>query len=144
MWSIPAIHPKTVSQSSCAIVFTKPHGSQTIVGAPCRQQLLPTRFSDNLHSGRRAHQQERLPLIYLPMEASSENNLTRTDLRSGSKIQAPAHGNACNTVFTHASSNRCVYRRQAHPSTPHAPPLPEKPFFFSFSLRPLLLRFSVV
>ena len=143
MWSIPATHPKTVSQSSRAIVFTKPHGSQTIVGAPCRQQLLPARFSGNLHSGRRAHQQERLPPIYLLVEASSENNLTRTDLRSGFEIQASAHGSACNIVFTRTSSNRCVCRRQAHQSTPRAPPLPEKAFFFSFSLRPLLLRFSV-
>ena len=51
--------------------------SQTIVGVACRQQLLPVRFSGDLHSGRRAHQQERLPPIYLPVEASSENNITR-------------------------------------------------------------------
>ena len=143
MWSIPATHPKTVSQSNRDTVFTKPHGSQTIVRAPCRRQLLPARFSGNLHSGRRAHQQKHLPPIYLPMEASPENNLTRTDLQSGSEIHAPARGSACNTVFTRASSSRCVCRRQAHPSVPRAPPLPEKPFFFSFSLRPLLLRFFV-
>ena len=76
MWSIPATHPKTVSQSGHITVFTKPHGSQTIVGEPRRRQLLPARFSNDLHSGRRAHQQERLPPIYLPMEASPENSIT--------------------------------------------------------------------
>ena len=141
MWLILETHPKTVSQSGRAIVFTKPHRSQTIVGVPCRWQLLPARFSGDLHSGRRAHQQERLPPIYLLVEASSENNFTRVDLMSGAEIHKPARGGACDTVFTRASSSRCVCRRQANPSTPCAPPSPEKPFFFTFSLRPLLLRF---
>ena len=143
MWSIPATHPKTMSQSGHATVFTKPHRSQTIAEVPCRQRLLPARFFDDLHYGRRAHQQELLPPIYLPMEASPENNLTRTDLRSSAEIHSPARGGACNTVFTRASSSRCVCRQQAHPTTPRAPLSSEKPFFFSFSLQPLLLRFSV-
>ena len=77
MWSIPVTHPKTVSQSGRTIVFTKPHGSQTIVGVPCRW----------LHFGRRAHQQECLPSIYLPVEASPENNFTT---RSHAPISGPA------------------------------------------------------
>ena len=44
MWSILATHPKTVSQSDCATVFTKPHESQTIVGIPCHRQLLSATF----------------------------------------------------------------------------------------------------
>ena len=81
MWSIPTTHPKTVSQSGHITVFTKPHGSQTIVREPCRRQLSPARFSDDLLSGRRAHQQERRPLIYLPMKSSPENSITRTHTR---------------------------------------------------------------
>ena len=69
--------------------------------------------------------------------------LTCADLRSGAEIHAPTRGGACNTVFTRASSKRCTCRRQAHPSTPRAPPSSEKPFFFNFSLQPLLLRFSI-
>ena len=81
MWSIPAAHPKTVSQSGRITVFTKPHGSQTIVGEPCRRQLSPARFSGDLLSGRIAHQQERLPPIYLPMKSSSKNSITRAHTR---------------------------------------------------------------
>ena len=81
MWSIPATHPKTVSQFGRATVLMKTHGSQTIVRVPCRRQLLPARFSDDLHSDRRAHQQECLPPIYLPVEASPENSITRAQTR---------------------------------------------------------------
>ena len=68
---------------------------------------------------------------------------TRANLQSGIEIPTPAHGSACDTVLTCASSSRCAYYRQTHPSTLRASPSPEKPFFFTFSLRPLLLRFSV-
>ena len=81
MWSIPATHPKTVSQSGRITIFTKPHGSQTIVGEPCRRQLSPARFSDDLLFGQRAHQQERLPPIYLPVKSSPENSITRAHTR---------------------------------------------------------------
>ena len=134
MWSIPTTHPKTVSHSGRATIFTKVHRTQTIVGTPYRRQLLPTRFSGDLHSSRRAHQQERLPPIYLPMEASLENTFPCADLQSSAKIHAPAHGSVCNTVLTRASSIRCVYHRQAHPSTLHTQLSPKKPFFFTFSL----------
>ena len=132
-----------MSQSGRITVFMKPHGSQTIVGEPCRQQLLPARFSGDLHSGRRAHQQERLPPIYLPVEASSENSITHAHTRRSPVRRMNSCVGACNIVFTRASSSRCICRRQAHPSTPRAPPSLEKPFFFNFSLQPLLLHFPV-
>ena len=78
MWSIPITHLKTVSQSGCITVFTKPHGSQTIIGEPFPRQLLPARFFNDLHSSKRAHQQERLLLIYLPVEALQENSITHS------------------------------------------------------------------
>ena len=139
MWSIPSTHPKTVSQSGRITVFTKPHGSQTIVGEPCRRQLSPARFSGDLLSGQRAHQQECLPPIYLPVKSSPENSITRAHTRPYPPISGPAREGACGTVFTSASSSRCVCRQQALPSTPRTSPSPKKPFFFSFSLRPLLL-----
>ena len=122
-------------QSGRATVFIKPYKSQTIVGVPCLRQLSPARISGDLHSGRRAHQQERVPLIYLPGKPRRKtitHALTRADLRPGAEIHTPMRGGACDTVFTHASSSRCVCCRQAHPSTTRAPPLPEKPFFFIF------------
>ena len=78
-----------------------------------------------------------------PRRKITSHTLTCADLQSGVKIHSPARGGACDTVFTRASSSRCVCRRQAHPSTPRIPLWPKKPFFFTFSLRPLLLRFSV-
>ena len=90
MWSIPETHPKTVSQSGRITVFTKSHGSQTIVGEPCRRPLSPARFSGDLFSGRRAHQQEHLPPIYLPVKSSSENSIARAHTRSYPLISCPA------------------------------------------------------
>ena len=90
MWSIPVTHPKTVSQSGRITVFTKPHGSQTIVGEPCRRQLSPVRFSGDLISGQRAHQQERLPPIYLPMKSSSENSIACAHTHPYPSISGPA------------------------------------------------------
>ena len=132
MWSIPTTHPKTVSQSGRITVFTKPHGSQTIIGEPCRRPLSPARFSGDLLSSRRAHQQERLPPIYLPVKSSSENSSARAHTHPYPPISSSARDSACGTFFTHTSSKRCVCRRQAFPSTPWASPSPEKPFFFSF------------
>ena len=90
MWSIPATHPKTVSQSGRITVFTKPHGSQTIIGEPCRRQLSPARFSGDLLFGRRAHQQERLPPIYLLVKSSPKNSITRAHMSPYPPISGPA------------------------------------------------------
>ena len=98
MWSISTTHPKTVSQSGRITIFTKPHGSQTIIGEPCRRQLSPARFSGDLLSGRRAHKQERLPPIYLPVKSSPENSITRAHtLRSPIR-----HETARVALFLHA------------------------------------------
>ena len=132
MWSIPATHRKTVSQSDRDTIFTTPHGSQTIVGVPCHRQLLPTTsILAEEHINRSASL--RSTFRWKPRRKITSQALTRVDLRS----------DACNTVFTRASSSWCVCHRQANPSTPRAPPSLEKPFFFSFSLQPLLLCFSV-
>ena len=142
MWSIPATHPKTVSQSSHAIVFTKLCGSQTIIEVPCcRRDFSATSIPAEEHTNRSASL--RSTFRWKPRRKITLHDLTRADLQSDAEIHGPAHGGACNTVFTHASSSRCVYRRQARPFTPRALPSPKKPFFFSFSLWPLLLRFSV-
>ena len=63
-----------------------------------RRILPPETFTGDLHSGRRAHQQERLPPIYLPMEASSENSITRAHTRRSSVRRVTA----CVTLFLHA------------------------------------------
>ena len=96
MWSIPATHPKTVSQSGHITVFTKPHRSQTIVGEPCRRLLPPTRFSGL--SDRRAHQQERLPPIYLMVKSLSENSITRAHTHPHNPISGPALEFMCRRV----------------------------------------------
>ena len=104
MWLIPATHLKTVSQSDRITVFTKPHESQTIIGEPCRRQLLPARFSGDLHSGGRAHQQERLLPIYLPMEASLENTIihSHSPISSSAREFMGRRVTACVTLFLHA------------------------------------------
>ena len=88
-----------MSQVGRITVFTKLHGSQNIVGVPCHRQLLLVRFSGDLHSGRRAHQQKRLPPIYLPVEALPENSITSTHTHRSSvrRVNAPARV----TLFLH-------------------------------------------
>ena len=71
---------------------------------------------------------------------SPKKSLTRAET-CRSPVHAPARGGACNIVFLLAYSSRCVCHRQAHPSTPPALLSSKKPIFFSFSLRPLSLRF---
>ena len=132
MWSIPTTRPKTVSHSNRVVVFMKPHRSQTIVRTPCHQQLLPARFSDDFHSCQRAHQQELLPPIYLPMEASPKNTfpLTRADLRSDAEIHALAR----ETLFVQAPppTSASVADKPIHPL--HEPRRRQKSPSFSLFL----------
>ena len=133
-----------MSQFGCAIVFTKPHRSQTIVGVPCCRQLSLARFFGDLHSSRRSHKQERLRLIYLPLKASSENNYTGSHaLISGSALKSMRwRVAACVTLFLHASPlvGASVADKAIHLF--HASRRRRKsPSFSPFSLQPLLLRF---
>ena len=133
-----------MSQSDHATVFTKPLRSQTIVGVPCCRQLSSARFSGDLHSGQRAHQQERLPLIYLPVEASSENNYTRSHaLISGPALKSTHRRVAAHvTLFLHAPPPVGASAADKPIHQLHAPRYRRKnPSFSLFSLRPLLLRF---
>ena len=150
MWSIPATHPKTVSQSGRITVFTKPQESQIIIGESSRHKILSARFFGDLHSGRRAHQQEHLPPIYLPVEASLENSITRAHTHSHLPISSLALEftrrlmTACVTLFLHAPppAGASTADKPIHPlQAPHR--RWKSPSFFSFSLQPLLLRFHV-
>ena len=97
-----------MSQSGRITVFTKPHESQTIVGEPCRRPLSPARFSGDLLSGRRAHQQERLPPIYLPVKSSPKNSIAHAHTRpyppiSGSALELTRRRVAARVeLFLHA------------------------------------------
>ena len=55
-----------------------------------RRTLSPATFTGDVHSGRRAHQQERLPPIYLSVEASPENSITHAHTCPHSLISGPA------------------------------------------------------
>ena len=53
-----------------------------------------------------------------PPRKITSHALTRADLWSGVEIHSPVRGDACNTVFTRASSSKCVYRRHIHSMCP--------------------------
>ena len=129
-------HNPVVLQSSRNLIETKEH-----CYCGFRRDFPTTSILAEEHSNRSASL--RSTFRWRPCRKTTLHALTRTDLRFGAEIHASVRGGACNTVFTRASSRRCAYRRQAHPSTPRATPSSEKPLFFSFSLRPLLLLFSV-
>ena len=91
---------------------------------------------------------------YLPAEEHTNRSASiRSTFRWKPRWKITSHALTCADLrsipvcltlfFTRASTNWCLCRRQGHPSTPRAPSSPEKPFFLSFSLRSLLLRFSV-
>ena len=129
-------HNPVVLQSSQSLTETKEH-----CYCGLRPNFPATSILAEEHTNKSASL--RSTFRWKPRQKTTLHGLTSADLRSGAEIHAPARGDACNTIFTLTSSSRCTCSRQVHPSTPRAPPSPEKPFFFSFSLRPLLLRFSV-
>ena len=146
MWSIPVSHPKSVShsgvlQSSRSLTEAKSSSEHLAVGNFYWRDFLATSISAEEHTNRSASL--RSTFQWNPRSKISSHAPTHVDLRSDAKIHASARGGTCDTILTLASSSKCVCRLQAHPSTPHTPPLSKKPFFFTFSLRPLFLRFSV-
>ena len=130
-------HNPIVLQSSRSLTEAKPSSEYLAAGNFFWRDFPTTSIPAKEHTNRSTSLQS--TFRWKPRRKITSHALTRADLRSGAEI----HALVCDTVFTHASSSRCVCRRQAHPSTPCAPPSSEKPFFFTFSLRPLLLRFSV-
>ena len=129
-------HNPAVLQSSRNLIETKEH-----CYCGLQRDFLATSIPAEEHTNRSASL--RSTFWWKPRWKTTLHALTRVDLRFGAEIHASERGGACNIVFTRTSSRRCAFCRQAHPSTPRAPPSLEKPFFFSFSLRPLFLRFSV-
>ena len=114
-------HTQVVLQSSRSLIETKPppatFTSEIFRRPPFRPKSTPTGA----------------PPSDLPSGGSIVGNtFPRTDLRSGAEIHASVRGGACDTVLTRASSSRCVCRRQAHPSTPHARRRRRSPSFSLF------------
>ena len=118
-----------------------------------RNTLSSVRFFKNLHSGQRAHRQERLPPIYLPMEASPKNTFPHASISGPVLKFMHRHMVGRETLFGHtpplasASSadepihppHELCYRRKS----PHFSLFlsvhcfyfflsPESPFFFVF------------
>ena len=123
-------HNSVVLQSSRSLTEVKPSLEYLAAGNFHRRDFPATSIPAEEHANR----SDSLLSIFQwkPRRKTTTHVLTRADLRSGTEIHTPAHGGACDTVFTRASSSRCVYRRQAHPSTPRATPSSKKPFFFTF------------
>ena len=119
--------------------------SQSLKKPNHRRNTLPQEtFSGDLHSDKRAHQQECLPPIYLPVEASLENTFPHAPT-SDPKLKFVRRRVAKHEKhFRHTppQTGASAVDEPIH-STPCAPPSPEKPSFFTFSLLPLFLRFSV-
>ena len=134
-------HNPVVLQSSRSLTKAKPSSKYLATGNFYRQDFPATSIPVEEHTNRSASL--RSTFRWKPRRKITSHELTRFDLRFGAEIHSSARGGACNTGFTRASSSKCVSRRQAHPSIPRAPPSSEKPLFFSFSLWPLLLCFSV-
>ena len=114
-------HNPAVLQSSRSLTEAKPSSKNLVAGNVYRRDFPVTSIPTEEHTNRSASL--RSTFRWKP----------RRKIASHSPISDPARearDGACNTVFTCASSSRwCVCRRQAIPSTPRAPPSPEKPFF---------------
>ena len=113
-------HNPVVLQSSRSLTEAKPSSKYLAAGNFYRRDFSATSIPTEEHTNRSASL--RSTFKWKPRRKITSHALTRADLQVG----------ACNTVFTRASSRRCVCRRQANPSTPRTSPLPKKPFFFQF------------
>ena len=104
MWSIPATHPKTVSQSvvlqsSRSLTKAKPSSEYLAVGNFYQRDFPATSIPVEEHTNRRASL--RSTIRWKPRRKITLHVLTCADLRSGIDIHAPARGGECDTVFTH-------------------------------------------
>ena len=131
-------HNPVVLQSSRSLTEAKPSSEYLVASNFYRKDFLMTSIPIEEHTNRSASL--RSTFQWKPHRKITSH---APNLWSYTEIHESVCGGTCNTVFTRASSSRCVCRRQAHPSTPCTLLSPEKPFFFSFSLRPLLMLFSV-
>ena len=101
-------HNPVVLQSSQSLTEAKPSSEYLTAGNFYRRDFPATSIPIEEHTNRSAFVQS--PFRWKPRWKITSHALTRADLRSGPEIHVPACGSTCDTIFTRASSSRCVCR----------------------------------